>query len=247
MRPHQIPLFEPDPVPDYSRAAFVLSSSNAHLPEMMRAWIASPEQMLIICGAPGSGKTHLAHLIAQMHSGDAKITTHASELLDLVRQQRPMDMAQDNHTALMILDDVHANGDDPHLLLDLIEDCRAGAANNQFGGLVLCGRDSPAAWAGALQDLRTRLEAMARISMPEPDEVLMRAVIERHLNARQLALGAEDINAMSSYAAPRLPRTFAAARGFTRTLDMLALSENKRPGIALAREAIAMLATDSGA
>lgn len=237
----QIPLFEPTPVPDYRRENFLTSICNAHILDTVRSWLASDEKMLVICGSEGSGKSHLAHVIMGMiDKGDEIIFGDISAIRALLDTQRgpvgKSELSDRQALNLYILDPVEQGQKNPRQLLDLIEDCRVAGQR-----LILSGRGSPADWAGPLQDLLTRLEAMPRIDMPEPDEELMRKVIVRQMSARQLALAEEEVYSLADYAAQRLPRTHEAAYRFTRGVDMLALSEKKKPGQAIVRQVIELM------
>lgn len=245
----QIPLFEPDSIEDYGEASFVISSCNHEIFPLLENWLNSDETMLLIVGEKGSGKSHLAHILCTRladRDGQEKVNyvygvSEATACVDKVVGARSTDIKNDlcdggqtlNDT--LIVDDV--TGEDmsssPRAILDLIENCRTG-----FIQLVLVGRGNPIDWAQDLKDLNTRLEAMARITMMQPDEDLMRAIIGRHLQARQLALPMQDVHSIANYAAPRLSRTFVAAHDFCKKLDLLALSEKKKPSKTLARAII---------
>jgi len=175
--------------------------------------------MLAIFGSAGSGKSHLVNVISEL-SGVSCAEGH----------QKPENF--------YVLDPVTCECA-PHMLLDLVEDCRASNAR-----LILSGCGVPSDWAQGQKDLFTRLEAMPRICMPEPDEDLMRKVIARHIQARQFDIPNQAINTLANYAAERLPRTYEAAAQFTRALDLQALSEQRRPGTGLARQVIEAMQTE---
>ena len=233
----QIPLFEPDPKPNFVNKAFQLSPANEEIVDTVHAWLDSTEAFLVICGAPGSGKSHLGSLLVERSGverqacfyGMAGVQSIKKTLLSM--KDSAEDCAPDGLN-LVVVDPITVpeNDEAAQALMDMIETCREMDIR-----LVLIGRGIPQSWAGDLKDLHTRLEAMVRIEMPEPDEALMRLVIGYHLTDRQLALTEEDILTLSEFAAIHLPRTFAAAQGFAKALDVMALSEKKKPSKSMAK------------
>ncbi len=130
-----------------------------------------------------------------------------------------------------ILDDVHAATPAVDLFL-LVEKTRESG-----GRIIIAGRGNPREWAAGLKDLETRLNAAPRITLGEPDEALLRAVILKIFTDRQL----KAPETIADYAAPRLPKTFAAAQAFVAALDALSIEKAQPIGLKLAREAVANL------
>ena len=94
---------------------------------------------------------------------------------------------------------------EPMTLLRVIEDRRRRGLRT-----ALAGRDRPRAWARGLKDLETRLEAAPRAELADPGEDLLAAVLAQHFRTRQL----RTARGVVAYAAPRIPKTFAAAAAF---------------------------------
>lgn len=191
----------PSAPPRLTREAFVVSASNVLALQALDAWRLTAENLLVICGPRGSGKTHLAGIL-QRDLGEVSIH-----------------------------DDMPA-GLSPAELLRLIEKAR-----EQGGRMVLAGRGDPKEWAAGLKDLETRLNAAVRITLVEPDEALLRAVILKVFTDRQLRAP----GTIADYAAPRLPKTFAAAQAFVAALDALSIEKGQPIGLKLARQAVANL------
>lgn len=197
----QLSLALPDAPPRYDRASFLRSDSNEAAWRAGEAWIHSDEPALVVCGPPGAGKTHFAHALLE----DLDFEATAADAL--AAQEAPY----------VIADDMPAG--DPRSFLSAFETaCAAGRR------LVLVGAGHPSEWSLGLKDLRTRLEAAPRAVLADPDEFLIRAVIAKGFRDRQLAVSP----AVVEYAAPRLPRTFAAAHGFVALADRQALEEKRK-------------------
>ncbi|MEK7266420.1 MAG: hypothetical protein AAB227_10015 [Pseudomonadota bacterium] len=135
---------------------------------------------------------------------------------------------------VVIVDNIH-EGESPAEILRLIEKAR-----EEGGRIALAGRGDPKEWARGLKDLETRVNAAVRISLNEPDEALLRAVIVKIFNDRQL----RATEAIADYAAPRLAKTFAAAQAFVAALDALSIEKGQSIGVKLAREALANLSEE---
>jgi len=208
----QLALQLPGRAPDYSKEAFLISNSNENAWRAAESWQASNEPSLILCGPPGSGKTHLAHLLAST----------------VERYFEAPDVADDaTVSGVIAIDNLPAS--DPKAFLNRLKEI-TDAGNR----VVLAGGGHPGEWALGLKDLQTRLEAMPRAVLGEPDEDLIRAVIAKGFRDRQLAVPKSVVD----YAAPRLPRTFAAAHAFVSAADKASLTAKKKISIKLAQKII---------
>jgi len=209
----QLVLPLPQRPPRFDRDAFLIAPTNDAAWRAGQAWLASEEPSLIICGPEGSGKTHLATIL----SSDDGVFFDWREATTSVPGE----------AKVIVLDALPA--DDPKRFLSVIEDL-----TNAGRRLILAGRGHPGEWAMGLKDLRTRLEAIPRANLDQPDEALLRAVLTKGFSDRQVNIDA----AVVEYAAPRLPRTFAAAREFVEVADAEAARRKKKITIALAKEVI---------
>lgn len=200
----QMALSLPEEPPSYDRASFIQAESNEAAWRACQAWLESDEPALIICGPEGSGKTHLARVLAE----DRKAVFLNAEVFG------------DNETPgaeLIVIDDMPAK--DPRGFLAALENCAAGGKR-----MILAGRGHPSEWAQGLKDLRTRLEAMPRAVLDEPDEALIGAVIAKGFRDRQISVSPDVVK----FAALRLSRTFAAAHAFVALADKLSLEEKRK-------------------
>ncbi len=219
----QLALQLPIAAPSLTRASYIVSESNRNAFDTLVRWRDANEPFLTICGAPKSGKTHIATIL--LEDGDA-ISRHVNdEILECDAASR---------APMMLVDGVEAL-DDPRRLLAAIESVRA-----RQGRLVLVGVGDPQDWAGELRDLRTRLVAMPRISLEEPDEALLEKLIVKLLLDRQL----KTPPAIASFAAPRLRKTFAAVHQFVDALDKASITSKRPVGVGLARSVLANLSEE---
>lgn len=224
-RPAQLPLFEPASVPSFQRTNFITEGSHAEIVPALESWLIADQPCLIITGPAGSGKTHLVHLMAEF-PGCPALQFLGADGVDAA-------LGSADAPAIRIVDSMETAPLGPRAMIGLIEASQQGPTR-----LVLSGRSPVADWAQGLRDLHTRLQAIPRLQIPDPDETVLRGVIIRQLRARQLALSPEQLDSLASYAAPRLERTFEAAAQFVERLDLLALQTGRKPSISLARQCL---------
>ncbi|QJU58591.1 chromosomal replication initiator DnaA [Sphingomonas sp. AP4-R1] len=92
----------------------------------------------------------------------------------------------------------------------------------------------PPAWDIALPDLKSRMLATPVIAMPEPDEELTGALIEKLCHVRGLPASPELIR----YLVPRIERSFMGIHRTVDALDELALQRRQALTVPLARRAL---------
>jgi hypothetical protein len=101
--------------------------------------------------------------------------------------------------------------------------------------LLIVADAAPPEWAIALPDLASRLTATPRIAILPPDDLLLRALLERGLARRGLALSPQLVAWLTS----RIERSYVAVIAAIDALDRAALSRQHRLTVPLAREALA--------
>ena len=185
---------------------FFVSQANEQAYAMVRTPTAWPDGKLALIGPAGSGKTHLSRVFA----------------------------AQTGATVLA------AAGFEPHAPLPtgptVIEDAEQlpqtceewlfhthNHLRAQGMPLIVTAQTPPARWDIALPDLASRLSAATTVTIANPDDPLLTAVLLKHFADRQLA-PAPDATA---YLIKHLPRSFAAVRETVDTLDREALAQGK--------------------
>lgn len=95
--------------------------------------------------------------------------------------------------------------------------------------------DTPCgAWDIALPDLRSRLAATPHVAIQEPDDVLMRGLLERLLAARGIAFSGD----VPEWIARRIERSYVAIHRAIDILDQAAWAKKRRISISVAREAL---------
>ncbi len=207
--------------PAQGREDFLVAACNEDAVAWIDRWPDWQGGALVLHGAAGSGKSHLAE-VWRARSGGVLI-----DAPDLTVGTVPEFAA----AGAVILDHADTVREDA-ALLHLINLLR------QDGGCLLClSENAPGRWNIQLADLRSRLTAMLSVGIAEPDDRLLGAVMLKMLSDRQLRAPIEVI----SFLVARIERSFAAARTMVVTLDRFAAGEMRPLTIALARKALAQM------
>jgi chromosomal replication initiation ATPase DnaA len=195
----------------FSRDRFVANAALQSILDILLAdeWL-NPN--LILWGPAGSGKTHLGHIFAEA-SGACFIEAEATKCMD----SRTL---PDGH---FVIDDAEQAQEDMQFhIYNRVQ--RTGHR------LLLLTRTHPLQWDIDLPDLPSRLNAMRVIQVPEPDDELLGAILNKLFAERAISPSPDSI----AYIAARMERSVAAAQ---KTVTKLEHYANGRPfNRALARD-----------
>lgn len=205
--------------PAYGRADFLLSECNTVALQWIERWPDWAQSVLVLHGAAGSGKSHLAHLWRERTSG---VLIAGETLSD------PDELAR--HCAVAVDEAERA----PEQALLHLYNCvvEAGAS------LLVIAREAPANWPMALPDLASRLRAAPAIAIAPPDDALLAAILVKHFADRQVRVAP----AVIGFLVRRMERSCAAAGALAERLDRLALGAGRPITLTLARRVLADLA-----
>jgi chromosomal replication initiation ATPase DnaA len=202
--------------PSFRREDFITSASNAEGVAAVDAWPNWLSGALTLVGPEGSGKTHLAAAWAEAHGGLFldHLAVHLVPLSELGGQPVAVDDAD------------QVNDETMFHLINL-------AAAEGFG-LLLTSRAWPRTWSCALPDLRSRLNALRVVQLHEPDDLVLRGVLERFFRQR-LIVPPDDV---LDYLVRRIERSAPIAREVVARIDEAASAEARAVTVALARKVI---------
>ncbi len=206
--------------PAFSREDFVVASANRDAVAWIDRWPDWQAVGTIVVGPPACGKSHLSN-VWQTKSGAARF-----ELRGLETEQA--DAIVDANTTLVIegLDRGASLAAETTLLhvINLLGERR--------GSLLATSRKAPVAVQFTLADLASRIRAFPVLTLREPDDGLLEAVLRKHFSDRQLTVGADVIRYLIRYG----ERSFAAAKQAVQRVDEAALQRKRQISIALAKE-----------
>ena len=194
--------------PALDRYDFFVTPANAEAVAYIDRWPDWPHPALIVTGASGSGKTHLAAVWCQESGAPAVAAA------DLKDEELPGLFAG----GALAIEDYSPDACDEKLLFHAMN-----LAREHGGWLLLTARTAPSAWPLKLADLASRLRASPSVHLGPPDDLLLRAVLVKLFSDRQLNL---DVTVLD-YVCRRIERSLAAAAEFVRLLDQEALAEGR--------------------
>jgi chromosomal replication initiation ATPase DnaA len=200
-----------------SRDDFLEGPSNAAAVALVDGWPDWPNPIMLLAGPEGSGKSHLAAVWAEV-AGARSISAH-----NLTPAAVPGALA----TGALVVEDLNPSAFDERALFHLLNLAREDEAF-----VLITARLPPVAMEVDLRDLRSRLRAVPVVTLQSPDDQLFRALIVKFCADRQLSVD----EAIVSYLATRVERSFAAARRSVERLDAEALRLGRPVTRALAAE-----------
>ena len=202
----------------YARADFFASPANAAGWQAVMGWHDWPRGLMLLTGPEGAGKTHLAHIWADIAGA---VILPAAALPGLDPTTLP---------PAVVVDDADEAAGLPapeEALFHLHNHIR-----NVGGHMLLTARTPPRDWGLRLPDLLSRVQAMALTRLNPPDDALLSAVLVKLFTDRQITVPPNLI----PYLANRMERSIAAARHLVAALDARALAEGRPVTRALAAE-----------
>lgn len=203
--------------PHFRREDFLVSEANATALRMIEGWPAWPDDVLLLVGPRGAGKSHLAAIWAARAAADVSFG-RALEGRDIAA------LAGRPSLVIEAADEIGASEATLFHLLNL--------ARQQGTSLLLTARRKPDLWGLATADLLSRLRLAPLAELGPPDEALLKAVLDKLFRDRQLLVDAAVLDLIALH----IDRSLDMARNFVDRLDQAALARGKPVSRALARE-----------
>lgn len=200
-----------------TRDNFLEGEPNAAGIALIDAWPEWPSRTMLLVGPQGSGKSHLAAIWAEL-SGARSSAAHV-----LTTSSVPAALA----TGALVLEDLRAGRFDERALFHLLN-----LAREEQAFVLITAREAPSTLEIELRDLRSRLRAVPVVSLLEPDDRLLRALIVKFCADRQLLIDETVV----SYLVTRVDRSYVAVRRAIALLDSEALRLGRPVTRALAAE-----------
>jgi len=202
----------------WQRDAFLVTPATTAALAAVEGWRTWADKRLLLVGPYGSGKTHLAHIWAEMAQA---LWIDPADL-----HARLDDIAPE---ACVILDDAQrVAGRAEEALFHLYNRLAP------HGRLLLTAPTAPRDWGLALPDLLSRLQAMPTARLEPPDDDLLAGVLVKLFADRQITAEARLI----PYLLPRMERSIAAAQALVAALDARSLATHRPVTRALAAEVL---------
>lgn len=197
---------------------FIVTDSNRVAISMVDQWPDWPARIIIVHGASGAGKTHLAQVWAKM--------SHATIVDGATLNDNLEPLLRHHHIIVDNIDAVSGKAESEQALFHLCNHIQ------QTGQMLLTASAPPARLGITLPDLRSRLCSYPDAALLPPDDALLAALLIKQFNDRQLRVGQDVINFLLSH----IERSAGAVTHIVATLDAAALERKCRITVPLARE-----------
>ena len=204
MTPEQLSFPQPHQV-SYASRDYHEGDANALARAMLSRPDGWPQGKLVLVGDEGAGKTHLAHIWAEVHR--AKLMTDAT-----LARRAPGPVVVDG--ADLVAGDAEKEETLFHLHNNLA---------SEGYPLLMTAKNPPTSWSVALPDLRSRMEATTIARIEPPDDETLAAIVGKLMHDRQL----NPAPGLAAYLTKRMARSYADAGRIVAALDTLALREQR--------------------
>jgi chromosomal replication initiation ATPase DnaA len=201
----------------FAREDFLGGPSNAAALSLIESWPDWPNRIMALIGPEGSGKSHLATIWA----GVAGARVLSAKLLP------ETDLPSAFATGALVVEDLDPADLDERALFHLIN-----MTKEQNAFVLMTARTPVGSFPVGIRDLASRLRAVPSVQLSPPDDGLLRSLIVKLAADRQIAVD----EALVSYLANRIERSFAAAHSAVDRLDKEALRQHRPVTRALAAE-----------
>jgi chromosomal replication initiation ATPase DnaA len=201
---------------------FLVSESNAAAVEMIDRWPVWPHPASLVAGPQGSGKSHLAN-VWRLRSGAGIVA--AADLDDGIVAGLP-------DGGSIVIEDIDRGLADEKVLFHLLNRARESKL-----AVLITSRIPPGEQEFHVPDLRSRLRALPMAEVQSPDQMLLKAVLVKLFDDRQLHVEPQVID----YLSLRMERSMAAASRIVAEVDRLALATHRKVTRPLAAEVLAGL------
>lgn len=209
------------------REDFFVSESNAMAVALIETWQQWPSRKMVLYGPAGSGKTHMAHVWANL-SGARILAAQ-----ELVYADVPA-LAEQN-ICVENVDQIAGIAPAEEALFHLHNLVLA-----QGHSMMLTGAAAPNLWPIDLADLKSRILAAQSAALSGPDDMLLSALLIKLFSDRQIVPATDVI----PYLLRQMPRSYGAARIIVDRLDRAALTRTSGVNRPLAIQILADLQKD---
>ena len=206
--PGQLPL-ELAHRPALGAEDFLISQSNQAAAAIVDRWPDWPLSSLVVVAPPRAGKTHLGN-VWRLKSGAARV-----EACKLAEPDLPLATAK----GALLVENLQAGIADEQVLFHLLNLAREGKLS-----MLLTSCAAPGELVVGLPDLRSRLRELPVVAIARPDEALLKAVLVKHFNDRQLTVEPRIVRQI----ALNMEQSMEAAATIVAEIDRAALAAHRK-------------------
>lgn len=208
--------------PAYSREDFLVLPENEPVMRMLENVSLWKSHCMILYGEKASGKTHLAHIFADMHKESSVIMSAYS----VMEEGIPALVSKYKY---IVLENAGKGVPEVNLfhLFNFAKDERAR--------LLITAEKPYTEWGLKLPDLSTRLATAMAIGIPSPSDEMIVALLMKMFSDRQIYVAEE----VFSYVISHTERSFSSIKNIVESADKLSLEEKRKITVPLIKKVMA--------
>ena len=198
---------------------FYVSNKNELAYKMIKKWPEWPTQVVYIYGSEKCGKSLVCKLWKDISQG---IYINTSNFIEKLIAQNDLTYIQNHNWIIDDVDDIISFEGNKYeeKILNLINIVKTGGKNN----ILMTSRKMPRFLDSSLKDLISRISSATVIEMRDPDEILLKKIIEKYLNERNIQINNESLN----YLINRIERSYKSALKFAKQIDTMSLEKQTK-------------------
>ena len=198
---------------------FYVSNKNELAYKMIKKWPEWPTQVVYIYGSEKCGKSLVCKLWKDISRG---IYINKNNFLEKLIAQNDLTYIQNHNWIIDDVDYIISFEDNKYeeKILNLINIIKTSGKNN----ILMTSRKMPRFLDSGLKDLISRISSATVIEMRDPDEILLKKIIEKYLNERNIQINNESLD----YLINRIERSYKSALKFAKQIDIMSLEKKTK-------------------
>ena len=198
---------------------FYVSNKNELAYKMIKKWPEWPSPVVYIYGSEKCGKSLVCKLWKSLSSG---IYINRRNFLEKLIPQNDLLYIKNHNWIIDDVDYIISFEDNKYeeKILNLVNIIKTSGNKN----LLMASRKMPRFLDSSLKDLTSRISSSTVIEMRDPDEVLLKKIIEKYLNERNITINKESLD----YLINRIERSYKSALKVAKQIDTMSLEKKTK-------------------
>ena len=198
---------------------FYVSNKNELAYKMIKKWPEWPTPVVYIYGSEKCGKSLVCKLWKGLSSG---IYINKRNFLEKLIPQNDLLYIKNHNWIIDDVDYIISFEDNKYeeKILNLINIIKTSGTKN----LLMASRKMPRSLDSSLKDLTSRISSSTVIEMRDPDEVLLKKIIEKYLSERNIKINKESLD----YLIDRIERSYKSALKVAKQIDTMSLEKKTK-------------------
>lgn len=198
---------------------FYVSNKNELAYKMIKKWPEWPTPVVYIYGSEKCGKSLVCKLWKDLSSG---IYINKRNFLEKLIPQNDLLYIKNHNWIIDDVDYIISFEDNKYeeKILNLINIIKTSGKKN----LLMASRKMPRFLDSSLKDLISRISSSTVIEMRDPDEVLLKKIIEKYLSERNIKINKESLD----YLINRIERSYKSALKVAKQIDTMSLEKKTK-------------------